>query len=348
MQNKLTAGNLLDENGRLAQAGYATSLVKKYDRNAIKAGKGKIKEWDYYLVYNSRYGVALTVDDNGYMGMISASLLNFCDKCHITTSKMFAFPMGKVGLAADSGPGKLSYKGNGCEVEFENDGKARKLHLVMANFSEKQTFTADLTLFDAPKDSMVIATPFTKPGATELPKEFYYNQKVINMSVSGTVIIGDTKYWFTPPESRGLLDWGRGVWTRDNTWLWSAAQTSIDDKKFGFNLGYGFGDTSAASENMLFYDGTAHKLEGVTFEIPKDEKGGDDYMKPWKFTSTDGRFEARFTPILDRSAKMNALILSTNQHQVFGFFDGVAKLDDGTPIEIKHVLGFAEKVRNVW
>ena len=44
----------------------------------------------------------------------------------------------------------------------------------------------------------------------------------------------------------------------------------MNGKPFGFNIGYGFGDTSAASENMLFYDGTAHKLDDVTFHIPKD------------------------------------------------------------------------------
>ena len=45
--------------------------------------------------------------------------------------------------------------------------------------------------------------------------------------------------------------------------------------QFGFNNGYGFGDTSRATENMLFYDRTAHKLDQVQFHIPPD-----DYLKP--------------------------------------------------------------------
>ena len=32
-------------------------------------GLQRIKEWDYYLVNNGRYALALTVADNGYMGM---------------------------------------------------------------------------------------------------------------------------------------------------------------------------------------------------------------------------------------------------------------------------------------
>lgn len=45
-----------------------------------------------------------------------------------------------------------------------------------------------------------------------------------------------------------------------------------DGNVFGFNIGYGFGNTSAASENMLFYNGKSHKLEDVKFNIPMDGK----------------------------------------------------------------------------
>jgi len=41
----------------------------------------------------------------------------------------------------------------------------------------------------------------------------------------------------------------------------------------GFNLGYGFGDTKNATENMIFFDGKAYKTEQVTFRIPTDAKG---------------------------------------------------------------------------
>ena len=39
MQTLLTEGDLLDNNGKLIQAGYSTYLAKKYDRNKIKASK---------------------------------------------------------------------------------------------------------------------------------------------------------------------------------------------------------------------------------------------------------------------------------------------------------------------
>ena len=58
MEHRLTAGKLLDLHGHLKEAGYATSLVREYDRGDIKAPALRIKEWDYYLIYNGRFGVA--------------------------------------------------------------------------------------------------------------------------------------------------------------------------------------------------------------------------------------------------------------------------------------------------
>ncbi|MBR0131196.1 MAG: DUF2804 family protein, partial [Firmicutes bacterium] len=79
---------LLDEKGQLTEPGYATSLILDYDRNAIKANKMRIKEWDYYLVTCDDFAVALTIDDNSYMGLDSISLLDFRTGMQITTSPM--------------------------------------------------------------------------------------------------------------------------------------------------------------------------------------------------------------------------------------------------------------------
>ena len=98
---------------------------------------------------------------------------------------------------------------------------------------------------------------------------------------------------------------------------------------------------------MLFYDGKAHKLSEVTFNIPMKD-GKEDYLKDWTFTSDDGRFEMDFVPVIDRYSNTDFIILGSNQHQVFGKFSGKAILDDGRVITIKDFMGFAEKVSNKW
>ena len=90
--------DLLDGKGRLTEPGYAKSLILNYDRSAIKAPRHRIKEWDYYLVTAPGLAVALTIDDNSYMGLVSASFLDFKNRRERTVSPMFWLPFGKTGF----------------------------------------------------------------------------------------------------------------------------------------------------------------------------------------------------------------------------------------------------------
>ena len=343
MQKRITAsGPLHDEQGRLTETGYATELIKTYDRKRVKARRTRIKEWDYYAVCTDRFALALTIDHNGYMFMDSISLLDFEKNTQITKSVMGLPFMSPRVLPSSSTKGDIAVKGKGYMLSFENDGHSRHLTGFMNRFAGEDTVVFDLHLTDAPKESMVIVTPFK-----DHPEAFYYNQKINCMHVNGTISLGRTEYSCRSDDTFAVLDWGRGVWTYDNTWYWGSASGLADGKPFGFNIGYGFGDTSAASENVLFYDGKIHKLSQVKFGIPM-KNGKEDYMAPWQFTSDDGRFEMSFQPIMDRSAKTDVLVICSDQHQVFGRFSGTAVLDNGQKLEIRNLTGFAEKVRNKW
>ena len=97
---------------------------------------------------------------------------------------------------------------------------------------------------------------------------------------------------------------------------------------------------TAASENVIFYNGVANKFDDVVFNI------SDNYTDPWTIKSSDGRFDMDFTPIIDRNALIDVKVIVTDQHQVFGKMNGTAILDDGTKIELKDFVCFAEKVHN--
>ena len=333
---------LLDGQGNLTQPGYAKKLLPVYDRRAVKAGAHRLKEWDYYYVGNDKFGVAMTIADNGYMGLDSVSFLNFEGiPWQITKSPMRIFPMGSTGLPATSAEGTSAISGKGYALVFIVEKGRRLLTAHMDKFRGKDAIDIWVELTEEPEESMVICTPYKKQG------HFYYNQKINCMRARGSVKLGAEQYAFDPAESFGVLDWGRGVWTYHNTWYWGSASGLVDGELFGFNIGYGFGDTSAATENMLFYKGKAHKLSQVTFHIPMNGKK-EDYLKPWTFTSDDGRFEMDFAPVIDRASNTDFKVLKSDQHQVFGRFTGTAVLDDGTEIHIKDFMGFAEKVENKW
>jgi hypothetical protein len=341
MQHEITSSKpLLDENGNIAEPGYAKKLLPVYRRADIKAPAVRIKEWDYYLINNGRFALALTVDDNGYMSLDSISLLNFDEKWEITTSPMGFMPLGRVGLPETSAVGDTRHAGPGRRLYFKNDGGGRRqLSFRMDKFGPLGAIGGNVTLFGEPEESMVIATPFDKPG------HFYFNQKINCMRAEGSFAYGGRTYTFDPAESFAVLDWGRGVWTYHNTWYWGSASYQVGGVPFGWNIGYGFGNTSAATENMLFYAGKAHKLGNVQFHIPGGET---DFMSPWRFSSDDGRFEMDFLPVLDRKSCTDVKIIKSDQHQVFGRFTGRAVLDGGKVVEVKDFPGFAEKVENKW
>ncbi|MGF6376325.1 hypothetical protein M2140_001397 [Clostridiales Family XIII bacterium PM5-7] len=344
MQHQITkTAPLLDEQGHLTEPGYATALLPVYRRSAIKAPGWRIKEWDYYYVGNEDYGIALTIADNSYMGLDSISFLDFNTPWEHTASPMTFFTGGKIGLPASSAYGITTHQGKHHSITFDVSEQVRKLTFHMDNFYQGKPISGVITLTEPPCDSMVIATPFAGK-----PKHFYYNQKINCLPASGSFTFDGTEYTFDPANSFGVLDWGRGVWTYKNTWYWGSASGLADGVPFGFNIGYGFGDTSAASENMLFYNHKAHKLDQVEFHIPKTADGKEDYLKPWTFTSNDDRFALDFVPIIDRFSDSNVLVIRSNQHQVFGKFNGTVILDDGTKVQVKDLLGFAEKVANKW
>ena len=326
---------LLNEKGNIAEPGWARSQLQTYRRKDIKAPAFRIKEWDYYLVLNKDFAAAFTISDLGYLGMISVSFLDFTKPWEHTETVLTAFPMGRFKLPENSSQGDVTFRNERLFLQYSVSEGQREIKCNFKKFNGDKDLRCHILLKQPEMDTMVIATPWDKNHA------FYYNQKINCMNAKGWVEYDDQKYEFDPRTDFGTLDWGRGVWTYDNTWYWGSGNAIIDGKPFGFNIGYGFGNTGAASENVLFYDGKAHKLEDVTFHIPED-----DFCKPWKFSSSDGRFEMDFEPILDRAALTDVKIIISDQHQVFGRMSGAAILDDGTKLEVKDMVCFAEKVRN--
>lgn len=363
-QHEITVGHkLLDEKGHVIEPGYTKGLLLDYDRNDIKAGKLRIKEWDYYLVTCDDFGIALTIADNSYMGLDSISLLDFSTPWEHTNSPMAFLTLGKRNLPPSTASGDVTSGNKKYNIEFKHNGDHRILNFHMENFLDKKPIKGSIRLECPESESMVIVTPYA-----EKKTAFYYNQKINCMPATGQVEFDGKVYEFKEGESFGVLDWGRGVWTYENTWYWGSASGQIDGVPFGWNIGYGFGDNGDTTENMIFHNNKAHKICQVKFNIPMVNKKyvtrgsccgpsgvetctadlTEDYMSPWTFTSDDNRFEMEFFPIIDRASRTDVKLICSDQHQVFGKFNGKATLDDGTVIEVKDFLGFAEKVHNKW
>ncbi len=72
-----------------------------------------------------------------------------------------------------------------------------------------------------------------------------------------------------------------------------------------------------------------------------------DYLKQWKILDNEGKLDIFFNPILDRNSKTDLFLIKSIQHQVFGYFSGMVKIED-KEYKIENLLGFAEDVFNAW
>jgi hypothetical protein len=341
-QHEITSPiELLDDQGHITEEGWARRQLWRYDRSRIKAPWCRIKEWDYYCVLSQKreYGIAFTVSDLGYLGLSSIIWLDFAKRTFTPIDSFKLLPRGKTGFSSTSSRGDLRYEDKKLAISYILGEDQRRIVARCPSLGDGRELQCDLTLAQDPAaDSMNIATSWK-----ENRRAFYYNQKINCMPARGEVTIGEEHYPFEPGDSFGVLDWGRGNWFYKNRWYWGSASGLHEGVPLGWNIGYGFTDRTPASENMIFYDGKAHKLEEITFHI-----NPNDYMAPWNITSSDGRFEMKFEPVLNRHSATKVLMISSIQNQLFGYYSGQIILDDGRALKIDKLLGLAEDVQNKW
>jgi hypothetical protein len=175
-------------------------------------------------------------------------------------------------------------------------------------------------------------------------RRFYYNRKINCLPASGSLRYGELLEELKPNECLGSLDWGRGVWEYRSFWNWASASGFLPEGlTLGLNLGAGFGDLSAATENAVILNNRIHKLDQVKFDYISG-----DYMKPWRFTENHGRLDLTFTPFKDRLARTSLGIIDSEVHQMFGRYNGHVTTDEGDDILVKDLVGFAEEHHARW
>jgi hypothetical protein len=61
-----------------------------------------------------------------------------------------------------------------------------------------------------------------------------------------------------------------------------------------------------------------------------------------------GRLRLELVPRFDKHTKIEALVMGTETHQVFGTWSGHLVTDEGVRIDFDDLQGFAEEARQVW
>ncbi len=333
--NEITSKQkLLNKNGTLANPGYAKHMLYAYDRSKVKCAPLRLKEWDFYQIHFGHIALQITMGHISFASSVSATLIDLDTGKRRTVGRQIMFN----NVFADKMPqnpevpNKLQFFSDNLLCQFETTDKDRRLSLTsVGRKGLKAEIDVMLTNCSVSKDKMVIATPFVKK------RQWYLNYKENCFVVNGRCRIDDMSYEIH--SGFGLLDWGRGVWPYSHSWVWGNGGTVVDGKHFGFNIGWGFGDTSHATENMFFYDNKAYKLGKVN-----EMRIGDDY----RYTDEDGRFVFDVEMLYDNYTATKAVIVNNSCHQRFGLWCGYVVLDDGQRLYVPPFLAFCEHAKNRW
>ena len=349
METELThASPLLTQDGRLAQVGWARQPL--LDCNLEQAAfypawrrgfqRFRIKRWDYYALFTPRRFFSATISNLGYAANIFVYILDF-DSGELHEQTVIAAPW-TARLARNSDQGETVYESKDVHVRFQPEDGYRKVLVDWPGFDcgaeRGRGVRADLRLACPPEhESMNIVIPIRG-------RRFYWNRKINCMPAEGLLHLGALREEIFPTQSLGSMDWGRGVWEYRSFWNWASASGFLPDgRRVGLNLGRGFGDTSAATENALILDGKIHKLGEVAFDYDPH-----DYLKPWRLTGAGRRLDLTFTPFKERLALSNLLVIFSEDHQMFGRYTGHVVSDTGETIAIDGLVGFAEEHHARW
>jgi hypothetical protein len=344
MQTLLTQqGKLLASDGHVAQVGWSPQPLLDCNLEAAHFYRLKLfqrfrlKRWDYYAIFTPQCFFSATIADLGYAGNIFVYLLDFnTGDLH---EEGLVVPLGRgVSLARNSHQGDSRYADQHASLHFQVLPEGRRVRVRWPAFHHALGISADILLHQTPfHESMTIVIPIQE-------RRFYYNRKINCLPASGEINYGAQHEELSPTTSLGSLDWGRGVWEYKSYWNWASASGFLPDgRTIGLNLGCGFGDLSAATENCLVLDGKVHKLTQVIFDYHSG-----DYMHPWQFTDPEGRLKLNFVPFKERLATTNLGIISSRVHQMFGRYSGTVTTDQGELIQVKDLIGFAEEHRARW
>lgn len=334
MQKEITQlTKLLKDNGNLNALGYSKKMNIEYNKEKLKFRPFKLKEWNFYQFIFDHYSLQMTIGHVSYMSSISATLidLNTQKKYEIGCMKPLWHPELDLNPEKES---LVSFKNDSFEMVFETKENERILSVKGSNKKYKNVEIKLVVENDLNNEKMVISTPFKKKH------QFYLNYKENYYKASGYVKFDELE--LDIKDATGLIDWGRGIWPYKHEWFWGNLTSFIDGVPFGFNIGWGFGDLSNATENMFFYNKKCYKLGKLIVE-----RDVHDYMKPWRLKDENGLMELYFTPFYDNYTENKYVVIDTHCDQLYGYYSGYIFVD-GKKIEFNNILAFIEHAVNKW
>jgi hypothetical protein len=336
-------GPLLNSDGTLRVAGWSRRETLTFNGEVIHGEPlSRLRRWDFYAVQNTAGTFSLTVMDIGFITLCAFDWLDL--KTGETATAALPQLSNEVEIRLSDGgydSTRCGRRGDPSPVlSFDTVGNERRLRFDFPATSWGPAVSGSFVLHEhEEQEYLALVTPFPSD-----PFSFFYEQKIPGSVAEGTLQIDGALHAFAATDAVAFMDWGRGVWPHQLMWRWGGAGGRLaDGRRFGLNLGNGFGDTSYASANLLVIDGKAHKLGVVEWTYDRAHP-----EKPWRFRSPDGNVDLTLTPTQPAKTGVNLVLKYADMTKAYGALQGAIRLDDGARVELDTATAFAEDVQIRW
>ena len=243
------------------------------------------------------------------------------------------FGWGLRGVATPE-VGTMSFAAAGTRIAMHAGASPRERRLEVTG--GPITIDAVFSEETPPMEPMRICT---RAGATG----WVYARKTAGLGVRGTLRTAAGTWDLGALDVHGHHDWSAGYMRPETFWNWGClAGRTAAGRVVGLNVSCCVNETGV-TENCFWIDGRLHKVDTVAFEY--DQR---DLMSPWQLRSADGRVDLAFAPEGMHVERVNALVLATNFHQLFGRFTGTLTTAAGERTAIERMLGFCEDHYAKW
>ncbi|WP_096272021.1 DUF2804 domain-containing protein [Paucisalibacillus globulus] len=311
---------------------------KPYIISNVKGSFLRKKKWNYWCVTTPEVLFSATISHIDYAAVMFVYILDL--KTLQFHEKTTLVPLGKKITMPEGVQESVSYESKGMTIRFKDSGQVTTITVHCPNFSgDGQSLEADLVL-TRPEDyeSLNVVVPWSN-------KRYQFTSKQPAIPATGRITWRNKQFQLQENDAFGCLDFGRGKWNYQSTWNWASASGVVEGKRVGLNFGGQWTDGTGQNENGILVGDKLHKIhEDITWEYDTN-----NYMKPWKlYTKETKRVSLEFTPLFERIATTNVVIIKSSVHQMIGHFNGSITTDQGEKVEIQNMLGWAEDHMARW
>ena len=324
--------DLCTADGRLASAAIGWSR-KPLHRCRLPGSWGRRKRWDFWGITGPGFALSLTYADLDYLGIIDVWFRDLATGRSFARTAPLPFARG-LSLPERVGGAPIQFRGHGVELSFSEQTGGTRLWATARDF-EAEVFVAR----PDGHESLGVVIPWSD-------RRFQYTTKDVARPASGHVQVGGARYTLAVDGSSwACLDFGRGKWPYRSHWNWGAAAGLAGTTRVGLQLGGKWTAGTGMTENALSIDGRLSKIsEELVWSYDPN-----DWLRPWTIrTPRSRRVDLEFTPVFDKVSRLHAGLVAQSIDQCFGTYSGTVIPDDGRPLTLDGLVGWAEEATWRW